>query len=215
MTLNTLKWLRFVSPAVMIASFIALFGYLTGLWELSLPKQPEEWAKTVPGVALSILYYLTGLRNLANRYWFEKVNENIRARMVAISGLDDDPTTFSWRAIRPIFYSLVDNDTSLTKKSELAYFNGWIWTTVADLRALSAIFIILSVVMFWFGTAGAQISIFVFLVIFAVSFFASHISTSYHKKIGDQQLEIIELSYQRTLRERLESIASKSSNSSN
>lgn len=215
MTLNTLKWWRFSSPAVIIILFIVLFGYLTGLCELSLPKQPEEWAKTVPGVVLSILYYLSGLRNLANRYWFEKVNENIRVRLVAISGLDDDPTRFSWKAIRPIFYSLVDNDPSLTKKSELAYFNGWIWTTIADLRALSAIFIILSVVMFWFGIAGAQISIFVFLVIFAVSFFASHILTNYHKEIGDQQLEIIELAYQETLRERLKSIAPKSSNSSN
>lgn len=215
MKLNKLKWLRLLSPAVIIYSFMALVGYLTRLWELPLPENPEEWAKTIPALILSILYYISGLRNWANRYWFKKVNENIRVRLVTISGMEDDPMKFSWKALKPVFYYLVDNDKSLTKKSELAYFNGWLWTTVADFRALSAIFTAIStVLMFGFGIAGTQVAIFVFLFFFAVSLLGSYILTKFHKEIGNEQIEIIELNHKEDLSNKLETIATKSGTTS-
>lgn len=214
MTLNTLKSLRFLIPAVIIISFTALFGYFTGLWDIALPEKPKEWSNTVGGFLLSIFYYISGLRNWANAYWHKKVNENIRSKLIAISALDDDPDKYSWNAIKPIFYYFVDNDNSLTKKTELAYSNGLIWTTAADIRALSAIFTVFSIIMFWFGVAGTQVSAVAFLLIFALSFPLSHILTNFHKEIGDQQIDIIELYHQEELTAKLESIASKSYNTS-
>lgn len=211
MKLNTLQSLRFGTPAILILLFTALSGKLTGLWQLSLPENPKDWAATVMGLVISTLYYLSGLRNWANQFWFEKVNENIRSQLIKIADLDDNTKIFSWTSIKPIFYNLIDNDKSLTINSEQAYFNGYIWTTCADVRAISFIFAVLSIFAFSFEVVGAKALIAIFVCIFGFTFLASAIATKKHMKIGNQQIKTIKLFHQTKLKEKLNEIAANSS----
>jgi hypothetical protein len=100
-------------------------------------------------------------------------------------------------SLREIFFSIVDNDESLKTKAQLAYAKGYAWTTVADVRALSAIFAALSWLYFAVVFLGAGFNngfwaAILFVMLFLLTFPASKILTEKHVSIGNEQLEIIE-----------------------
>jgi hypothetical protein len=113
--------------------------------------------------------------------------------------------------VRGIFYGIVDSDPSLRIKSKLAYYNGYFWTTVADVRALSAVFTIASILIFTVtfvasGNFRPLLSVAFFSALYLITFPASASLTRRHKDIGDEQIEIIEHNHLGELRNRLGAI---------
>lgn len=182
----------------------ALLGRITDLWAAPLPEKLLSSSLTI--IIPAGVYYLTPFRDWANRRFFDTVSENLRAKMVSISQLADEPTIYTWQALRGIFFHLVDNDKSLSSKASLAYFNGFIWTTFADIRVVSLVYVAISAVFALLRIEGALAALLLFLAIAVASLLGSAITTRRHKAIGDEQMEIIELYHRDGLRNSLEEI---------
>jgi hypothetical protein len=200
------KWLRFITPAIIAVGATWLFGRITGLWEFAFPANFEEWAKSLWGLFLGLIYYVTPARELSNRPYFSKVIENLRVNLLRIAEVQDNPGFFTWEKLRPIFWNLVDNDKSLTKKTSQAYFNGYLWTSVADCRAICLIFFVFSLGVAATGNESAPIAAGAFLIIASMTLWFSKLLTKRHVSIGNEQLEIIAQFYRERLRDQVNAI---------
>jgi len=192
MSRSTQKWLRFIVPGLLLLVFNGLFGKVSGLWEPFWPESVNDAMESLTVFVLAGLYYLLPFRRWMNARFYSEVNENLRSRMIAIGGLSDDSNVFTWKAIRGIFWHFVDNDKSLSAKSEAAYFNGLIWTTIADIRVVATAYFGGAFVIGILGEQRAWLAAITFLGIWVASWIASVLVTKRHKHIGNQQLEIIE-----------------------
>jgi hypothetical protein len=214
MSQTTLKWLRFAVPGLIILLFSFILGKITGLWSMPLPTNLKDVLPTLSVILPAGVYYLTPFRTWANRRYFNAVSGNIRSNLLRISGLCDKPTTYSWQAIRGVFYHLIDSDKSLSSKASLAYFNGFIWTTCADVRVVAISYALIAIVFAWLKIGGAVLAVILFVMIAGASSLGSKIATHRHKLIGDEQLEIIQLYYRDELRKTLEGIRDRGSDKS-
>jgi hypothetical protein len=114
--------------------------------------------------------------------------------------------------MRPIFYGFVDNDASLKHQSTLAYWNGALWTSCADLRAISCIACVITVVMMLAANIAGDTKFdnvratyfFLFAVsTFLISIWFSKLTTRRHIDIGTEQCEFILVQYRSKLRDKL------------
>jgi hypothetical protein len=183
-----------------------MLGSITGLWSVPFPKSQKESLDSLVATIPAVLYYATPLRDWSNRKYFDDVTETLRRRLVGIAGLPDDQERFSWKKLRGIFFTLIDNDPSLTKKAGIAYSNGFIWTTVADIRALSLLSLIPSLVLYLCGFEGGLAAAIIIFFICSISFAVSAQVTKKHKAIGEEQLEIIEQRYAASLKNSLQNL---------
>ena len=211
---GVLKFWRFFSPAFIIVFYFGLLGKFTGIWDITFPTNLKELVPTIPILVLAVIYYALGIANLANKFWFSSVTENLRKRLVSASDLNDQPNIFKWKEIRGVFYHLIDNDKSLTTKGQLAHFNGLIWTTAADSSLISAVFICAALVMYLLGVPNTLFSALFFFVICIISIMISWGTTLKHKSIGNQQVEIIEHLHKEKLTAKLKAIDKKFRNRS-
>ncbi|WP_299500426.1 hypothetical protein [uncultured Roseobacter sp.] len=192
MTIETLKKLRFLVPGIIIFTFWALLGSFTGDWKVQTSLSPDAIGKTTAAFVLGLLYYVLPLRDWANRRNYDVVNSNITQALTKIGSEDVSPKKFSWQQIKPLFYRLVNSDDSLTIQSKRAMFNGLLWTSTADARAISIIFTMISAAYhFAFDSQGALIGALVFAITAAVTWPVSWVLTEMHKSIGNEQIEII------------------------
>ncbi|WP_027259639.1 hypothetical protein [Leisingera aquimarina] len=192
MSIETLKNLRFLVPGIIIFFFWAMLGSFTGDWKVQTSLAPDEVGKTASAFVLGLLYYVLPLRNWANRRNYDAVNSNITQALIKIGSDGGNPGKSSWQQIKPLFYRLVNADDSLTIQSRRAMFNGLLWTSSADARVISIIFTIISVAYhFVFDSQGALMGVVVFSAIAAVTWPISWALTEMHKRIGDEQIEII------------------------
>jgi hypothetical protein len=203
--LATLKLARFIVPGVIATLYAAFFGYLTDLWSFKTPT-PENALRSIFCIVPAILYYVTPLRHYINKPHHDNITEHIRTQLVGVSGRIDDPEKYSWKILRPFYFSKIDDDKSLTIKSELAYSNGLIWTTCADSTALSAFAILLGLILGLLGHPGGWAAATVFCLIAIVSFLGSLATTRKQRQIADEQIEIFEMSYKGDLQDRLDNI---------
>ena len=205
-----LKWLRLATPGLILLILGGLLGSVTGLWGLYWPNEPKEAVASLGVLIIGAIYYVTPLRHWSNQKFFTDVTETLRRRMVQIAGENDDPSLYSWKRLRGIFFSIIDNDKSLAIKASQAYFNGYIWTTLADLRVLAALMTIPSVALALLGQTGAWLAAGGFVGLALVTIPASFAVTKTHKTIGEQQIEIIEHNHLNKLREKLRGIRERS-----
>jgi hypothetical protein len=202
MSIETLKKLRFLVPGIIIFSFWAALGNFTGDWKVKTSFAPEEIGKTASALILGLLYYVLPLRDWANRRDYDAVNSNITQALIEIGSDGESPGKSSWQQIKPLFYRLVNADDSLTNQSRRAMFNGLLWTSSADARAISIIFTIMSAAYhFVFDSQGALAGVFVFTAIAAATWPISWALTEKHKEIGDDQIEIIRSFYSNEVKE--------------
>jgi uncharacterized membrane protein YbaN (DUF454 family) len=110
---------------------------------------------------------------------------------VAISGLPDDPQKFSWKRVRNVFYSLIDNDKSLEKRAEDVMFNGAMMTCFADLSAISFLFLTGCVVAMGFDVPAGRAAL-LLLAILVVSVIMQWLAKRHHVRLGADQLDYIE-----------------------
>lgn len=203
MSIELLKKVRLIAPGIIMFLFAVILGAATKWWKLELPD--FEKAMYAPSLILpGLLYYITPLRKWVNQPHHNRLVEYIRAELVAAAEVDDRPEKYSWRALKPFFFNKIDNDESLKTQSKLAYFNGSVWTTFADITALSIIYILLSIsIWFIFNNDGAIFSAIVFFVFSVIGLLGSFSTTKKQMEIAKDQVDYIEFKYKSDLEKRI------------
>lgn len=202
MGIGILKLVRFIVPAALILLFTKLLGFLTGWWTTALPD--FEKSQYLPIVVIpAVIYYITPLRRWTNAPHHTRISERLRSGLIQIAGYPDRKDRYTWKKLRPLFFSLVDQDESLKQKASLAYTNGAIWTSFADSTVLAILFFLASMLFYWLGVDAAFLAGMVFLIIAAVSLAGSLVCTSKQIDIGAEQLEVIDFKYKSDVEKRL------------
>ena len=130
-----LKSIRFFVPAVMLYFVLCAICWFSHWCELAFPTQYDQITKSIAAIILGFIYSVSYLRESANGIYYDAVNKNLMDKLTGPFAADPNvPKDLPWSTIRPIFYGLVDNDASLKHQATLAYWNGALWTSSADLR---------------------------------------------------------------------------------
>jgi len=158
------------------------------------------------------LYQVLEFREISNQWYHLDVNANISSRLTE-PFVEEHPELkrLGWREVRHCFYHFIDTDESLAKKSQIVRANGLNWTTVADIRAISLIGIIILVCAAafsqWQPVPWAKFDeyrifapMFVLLSLFVCSLPISDKLTKRHRYLGNEQCEYILLHKRNALR---------------
>ena len=131
---------RFFFPGILVYGLCWLVCWVTGWCSLPEPKNLEEAGKGLIGVIGALAYYLSGLRDFSNWPFFGRVTGNITALLAKPFENTIAPAkALPWLKVSIIFYHFVDTDPSLKIQSDRLRFNGTLWTSAADLRAMAII----------------------------------------------------------------------------
>lgn len=180
---------------------------------MSIPKSLEEASKLLASVLLGVLYHYTPFRGYANQGFFDQVNRRISTKLTApFSESLPKALNLEWQKVRLIHYHFIDNEESLKVKSQIIRWNGLLWTSAADLRAVCVMgFVFFSAVLvcdyedifqeFHAERAGYPLSI--ITILFILSFFASRSLTRRHMALCDEQCDYIILHKKQELKELL------------
>ena len=208
-----LHTLRFVTPGAMVILFwISSLAMITKSPDL-LEFEISKVLYSLPALIFGVVYYVTPLRNAFNAPFFVRVDENLRKKLIEMAGVDDEPNILTWEKIRNVvFYPIIDNDNSLTLRSKQVMFNGFLWTTCADARALSAIFALLTGVLWALKIPSAPTLFAIFTAVFLLSLVLSELITRKHIELGNEQLELIRHQYLEQVKTSLENIIAQSGN---
>ena len=210
-SIERLKFLRFFTPGIMCFLFIIVFGRSTGVYSIDFPNSLKDLDQTLVVLCLAFLYQLFPFREWSNYFFKNEIIENIKNKMNDI--YPGTAPNLSEDAIMYIFYSFVDNDESLRVHMKFAYFNGYLWSSVADFRALCLIFCVVSLLSGFFSPEdvfNANAVAYLFLVVF--SCFLSRRITSRHLKISDTQMRIIKIFHKDDLVKMMDKVSVDSSN---
>lgn len=201
-----LKQLRFVIPGALFYVFYLILGYVSGLWDVSLPENWQEAAYGTAPIVLGFLYYSLPLRNWANRPFAVEVHSRLTRGLAQQAGAPYTNREYEWEQVSGVFWHFIDKDPSLKSKSLDAYFNGLIWTTWSDVRAISLVYVILSSVILLISCPAGSYAVLLFSSLFLISFLGSHFVTQRHHQIGEEQLRIIGTKFKKELRDLLEAV---------
>jgi hypothetical protein len=197
---ETLAVLRFVTPGLIILIAYSMAGNVTGLWTFQFEWSIDAAYKSVPGLVAAMAYYVVPLRTWSNAPFMDRINEHVRSKVVAIGGISDDLIRFPWPRVSPTFYRLIDSDESLGKKSSLVRLNGYILSTVADVRAVAVVLALLCVPSTVEFGARASLSILTLLVLAALTWPVSYFLTKRHIQLADEQLEVMQQNHSDAIR---------------
>ena len=213
MAIFMLKTIRFLVPAILLYLLAVLFCWVSNWCSLAVPESYETFGKSILAIALGAIYYALPLRECANQTYFDRVNQNLIYQLT-LPFIDDPafPRDLTWRQVRRVFYPYVDNDNSLEHLKALAFWNGAMWTSAADLRMIAGVgMIFFALVMLVvnlignndFDNAKAGYAILLLVFLFLVSIVLSELTTRRHITIGTHQAEQIRLQHRDELRTRL------------
>ena len=210
MDYKLLNKIRYFVPGVMLYLLLASVCWATGWCALAIPTTWDEALKLGIAAVLSLPYIASGLRNRMNEFYFEAVNKNL------VSGLTEPfkndpgvPRGLTWQHVRSTFYHFVNSDDALKHHSQRAYANGALWTSAADLRAISLIGVLIFTLCILVGQVlesaqfpamRALIGIAACLLLMAISFPLSSKLTQKQIEIGNEQLEHIHTHHRDELR---------------
>ena len=203
---TTLNNLRIIVPGSIFVVYAVILGAITKLFKLPTPDV-DTLIKSVLVLVIGAIYRFTPLRGWINRGHFDRVNENIRSRMVAMAGIVDDKTKYPWSKLRRVFYDIIDNDESLKVKSRRVMFNGLLWTSAADVTAIGILFLGYSLVLIVSGVPNASYAAITYFACSLLGFIGSIKITENHVELGNEQLDLMEEKYATQIRNRIVSIA--------
>jgi hypothetical protein len=134
-------------PGVML--FFALYPFAIALdptlgWSELLKIDLRTGMYLLIVMTLGLAYNYLSLREVSNEKYHSEVNVNLRKQALrALPSEERVLDLYKWKDVRSIFYHFVDKDPSLEKQASRAYWNGLAWTSFADLRAISFIFMLI------------------------------------------------------------------------
>jgi hypothetical protein len=132
--------IRFLFPGLLVYGLCWLVCWVTGWCYLPEPKNLEEAGKGLIGIVGALAYYLSGLRDFSNWPFFDRVTGNITALLAKpFEATIPTARTLPWAKVSIVFYHFVDTDPSLKVQSDRLRFNGMLWSSAADLRAMAII----------------------------------------------------------------------------
>ncbi|TKJ29034.1 MAG: hypothetical protein CEE40_09680 [Chloroflexi bacterium B3_Chlor] len=143
---TTLKTLRLIVPGVMTITFASLL-FKSSLQDLSqFLRSLEGLLYLVIVFPIGYLYNIMNIRGPFLRDSLSLVQANIKGKLAApfcagnLIGAKVESLT-QGRQLMHVFYSIVDNDESLKSKTQDVYQNGLLWSTTADVMAVTLFFI--------------------------------------------------------------------------
>lgn len=207
---KTLKFLRLLIPGL-----ILIFEFLPMLIELKLNyKIGEGWFSysflIIPALAIGAVYHMYDARFTVTSISHRKIDLNITSSLLKIYNktiTQEEHNFLKKKRLKHIFYNIVDNDASLSAKSQLVYFNGIFWTSTADLFILS---IFSSIVYFVLGYWVLNSEFLwhtglIFIGLAAFSFCLHMLSIIKHYKLSNDQIEYIETHFKADLTNKIDS----------
>ncbi len=206
-----LKYTRLVTPGIFIYCLGFALGWATGWYSLTIPDSLEDLLKLALVIGLGALYNMTFCREIANRPFYSKVNNNLVVQLRAVLP-EEKQSSITWKNVRSVFYKIVDSDPSLMRQSEMAYSNGALWTGAADLRAISVVGLVVWHFAAVVGNQIEQVDLFWdrmlvllwgLVIISIISLILSYLTTKRQIVIGNQQVEFILTHHREELREGL------------
>lgn len=211
---KTLKFLRLLIPGL-----ILIFEFLPMLNELKLSfKIGEGWFTysllIIPALVLGAIYHISDVRYTVTNISHRKIDLNITSSLLRIYNktlTQDELIYLNMKRLKHIFYNIIDNDASLSAKSQLVYFNGILWTSTADLLILS---IFSSVVYFVLGywVLGSEFiwhTGLIFTGLAAFSFWLHMVSITKHYKLSNDQIEYIETHFKADITNKIDNSLSE------
>ena len=211
---ETLHKLRMITPGlILLLVFFFLFQPDVDLKKLlnqGVSKDSILYMAAAAGViGMGVIYYLLDLRKYVMKKPLAKIRENIEQELLR-PFLKNKKISSGALEIKKdkkllnIFYSFVDNDKSLEKRSKEIYLNGLIWSTTADARIISAFAAILYLIV-WGVTRVPQYLLFakISIVVFVLTFFIMPLVTKKHIGLSNLQLELIVTKYKNKLQNEL------------
>ena len=187
--------MRLVVPGVLVfLLFYPLYkGTLTVDGLLSISTKDAIYVVLV--FVAGGIYKTFEIRGLLFKERLDEVHENIKAKLIA--PMEADPTyprlrTLPAKAFLKVFYNIVDNDESLKEKTKDIYENGLLWSSYSDVGVISLLGIPLYAAAYLYvGNQDFLVFALLLVALFALSIPLILVSVNKHKKLGDDQLEII------------------------
>ncbi|HET9247196.1 MAG TPA: hypothetical protein VFO15_15445, partial [Xanthobacteraceae bacterium] len=188
-------------PGVLLYVLLASVCWGTSWCSLAVPTKWEDLFGLAGAAALAFPYCASRVRNKMNQFYLDQVNENLVQKLTV--PFANDPTVprgLTWRHIDPVFYNLVNSDKALTHHARRAFRNGALWTSAADLRAISLIGILVFVGALlieqsfeaaYFPPHRAVIGILTCILLASLSFPISSALTRKQIAIGNKQVDHI------------------------
>src|SRR5260221_7542165 len=207
---KTLKFLRLLIPGLsLILEFMPLLYLLKGNIKIG-----EGWLTysiiVIPSVIIGAIYYMADFRQFITRYSHRKIDLNITSSLLKIYNkpiTQEQRNFLKEKRLKHIFYNLVDNDASLTAKSQMVYFNGIFWTSTAHIFLISIFSgIAYTAVGLNMGISNIWLTGILLLGVGLLSF-SFHILTIFrHFNLSDDQLEYIETHYVKPLTAKIDDV---------
>lgn len=208
---KTLKFLRILIPGL-----ILIFEFLPMLNALQVNFKIGEGFLSysllvIPALVIGAMYHIYEIRYTVTNVSHRKIDLNIVSSLLKIYNktLSQDEYNFlKAKRLKHIFYGFIDNDSSLSAKSQLVYFNGLLWTSTADSFILS---IFSSIVFIVFGKwVSPNESLLMLGVLYAgialLSICFHFLTITRHYNLSNDQLEFIETHYQVELRKKIDNV---------
>jgi hypothetical protein len=192
--------LRLLIPGILVIVFsIPLFQKTLSL-EL-ITNNIELYKKAGIVAVLGCIYYIFGIQKLAFSKPLKRINDNIKNKLIQISGLKVDKCQAdlltSDESLMHVFYHFIDNDKSLTEKAKSVRLNGLIWRSLADVKILSILFSVIYMVHNWiFYTLQSMIAGVICIIIFTlVNYIFLPLTTKKHLSLSNEQIDFMAIYY--------------------
>lgn len=195
---TTLKTLRLIVPGVMTITVASLL-FNSSLQDLSqFLRSLEGLLYLVIVFPIGYLYNIMNFRGPFLRDSLSLIQANIKEKLTAPFLTEDViaaniESLTRGRQLMHVFYSIVDNDESLKSRTQDVYSNGLLWSTTADVMAVTFIFVPVYVIGYLFKPLPHYLFVALGLCItyLVAALFLMPKVTSRHIALSNYQLEFI------------------------
>ncbi|AXY73641.1 hypothetical protein D3H65_06445 [Paraflavitalea soli] len=212
MTRTTLKFIRLLVPGlILVLEFLPLLKFAGQSYKIN-----DGWLSysylTLIAVGIGAFYHINNARYFVTNASHKRIDLNIMNSLLKLypKTLTQAQHNFlkEKKRLKNIFYNFIDNDKSLTAKSENVYFNGALWTSTADafiISTFSSIIYLIAGTLFF-----KQKEVWLWGILFggiALIAILLHLLTIFkHINIGNDQLEFIETNKLKELETKIDEI---------
>lgn len=142
MSYEALARLRTFFPGVLIALlWLPLLGPVFAFLGVAPATVNTLVSMAMVGAVLGAIYEALGVRRLLSERSFNQINSHVSEQLLRFCGVENvagSPEMF--KALRPRFYQLIDNDKSLTLLADRIRKNGAVWTSSIDAAIICGVF---------------------------------------------------------------------------